>query len=196
MLDQYLHESAARHKHLCPRQILGVRMGLLALKTLDLISYDNHVRFWNERKHIIAFLETDGCGADGICTATNCWMVRRTAYLIDHGKMAATLVNRKTGTAVRVYPHPQARTAAREQFPNAQSRWHAYLEAYRVLPDEQLLCVQAVKLTIALDEIISRPGIRVDCQQCGEEIINAREIVADGRTLCRRCAGDSYFRLS
>ncbi len=29
-LDELLSRSAALHKHLCPRQVLGVRMGMLA----------------------------------------------------------------------------------------------------------------------------------------------------------------------
>lgn len=195
ILGDYLAESAARHKHLSPRQLLGVRMGLFALKTLGLISYDNHVRFLNEKKHVIAFIETDGSGADGICTATNCWMIRRTAYMIDHGKMAVTLVNKKdeAQTAVRVVPHPKARATAKALFPAAQSRWHAYLEAYAVMPDLQLLSVQHVNLTVSLSEIISRPGARVNCAQCGEEIINEREITIAGRSLCRHCSGDSYY---
>ena len=32
------------------------------------------------------------------------------------------------------------------------------------------------------------------CQVCGEEVMNAREVLSEGATLCRRCAGrDSYY---
>ena len=33
----------------------------------------------------------------------------------------------------------------------------------------------------------------VSCEGCGEEIINEREIVRAGRTLCRSCAGAGYY---
>jgi formylmethanofuran dehydrogenase subunit E len=35
----------------------------------------------------------------------------------------------------------------------------------------------------------------VNCQVCGEEIINEREIVHEGSTLCRACAGQAYYAL-
>ena len=35
-VDELLSASAALHDHLCPRQVLGVRMGLLAGQILDL----------------------------------------------------------------------------------------------------------------------------------------------------------------
>ncbi|HET7378167.1 MAG TPA: hypothetical protein VFK30_15750, partial [Anaerolineae bacterium] len=35
-LSELLHESAMRHKHLCPRQVLGARMGLLAAHELQI----------------------------------------------------------------------------------------------------------------------------------------------------------------
>lgn len=35
-LTELLDQSAALHRHLCPRQVLGVRMGLLAGKLLGL----------------------------------------------------------------------------------------------------------------------------------------------------------------
>jgi ribosome-binding protein aMBF1 (putative translation factor) len=33
----------------------------------------------------------------------------------------------------------------------------------------------------------------VECQLCGEEILNEREVVHSGMTLCRACAGEQYY---
>ncbi|MCA9913987.1 MAG: TraR/DksA C4-type zinc finger protein, partial [Anaerolineae bacterium] len=40
--------------------------------------------------------------------------------------------------------------------------------------------------------IISRPGVRVNCDLCGEEILNEREVHLGGQTLCRACADGGY----
>ncbi len=49
-----------------------------------------------------------------------------------------------------------------------------------------------VVLTIDLDALISRPGVRVICDGCGEEVINEREVRQGPRTFCRPCAGGAY----
>ena len=55
--------------------------------------------------------------------------------------------------------------------------------------------LQDVELTTPVEAIVSRPVIRTNCQICGEEIINEREVHRDGQVLCRTCAGDGYYRL-
>lgn len=144
-------------------------------------------------KRLYVFMETDGCGADGVSVASGCWVGRRTMRIVDFGKLAATFVDRKEERAYRIRPHPQSRERALEVRPEAPSRWRAMLEAYQVMPDEELLSWQKVELTVDLEAIISRPDVRVTCEECGEEIINEREVERSGRTLCRACAGDSYY---
>jgi formylmethanofuran dehydrogenase subunit E len=68
------------------------------------------------------------------------------------------------------------------------------LLGYQRMPDADLFRVQAVALTVPVATIVSRPGVRVNCEQCGEEIINQREVVQDGQRLCRSCAGQGYYR--
>jgi len=181
LLDDILEHSAALHRHLCPRQVLGARMGILAGRLLSL-------ELPQQNKRLYTFVETDGCFADGVSAATGCWLGRRTMRLIDHGKVAATFVDTHTRRAVRIRPHPQARTEARRYAPDAKTRWHAYLAAYQIMPDDVLLEAQWVELTLDLDRLISRPGARTVCHRCGEEIINEREVTRDGTILCRGCA--------
>jgi len=180
-LDDILERAAAWHRHLCPRQVLGARMGILAGRLLSL-------ELPQQNKRLYTFVETDGCFADGVSAATGCWLGRRTMRLIDHGKVAATFVDTHTRRAVRIRPHPQARTEARRYAPDAKTRWHAYLAAYQIMPDDVLLEAQWVELTLDLDRLISRPGARTVCHGCGEEIINEREVTRDGTILCRGCA--------
>ncbi len=187
-----LDASAERHRHLCPRQVLGIRMGLFGLHQLGLLDANAYL-FENPKKRLLTIMETDGCGADGVAVATDCHVGRRTLRVVDFGKMAATFVDTVSEQAVRVAPSVQSREMAPDYAPNARSRWHAYLEGYQIMPDDVLLEWQPVQLTTPISEIISRPGVRALCDVCGEEIINEREVVENGRTLCRACAGQSYY---
>lgn len=193
VLRPLLEATAARHRHLCPRQVLGVRLGLYGLRCLDLIDEAYAPRFDNGRKRLWTFIEMDGCGLDGVAVATDCDVGRRTLRVLDFGKMAATLVDSQSGRTVRIIPHPEARQAARDYAPDAHSRWRMYLEAYQVMPDEVLLVAQPVQLRQPLAAIISRAGVRVVCQVCGEEVINEREVAQGGLILCRACAGERYY---
>lgn len=185
-LDALLHEAAARHHNLCPRQVLGVRMGLYGgtLLGLEVPQTD---------KRLFVFMETDGCGADGVSVASGCWVGRRTMRIVDYGKMAATFVDTETGRAVRVWPNPTARDRAVEFSPAGSDAWHAQLHGYAAMPDELLLLSAPVTLTVSLADIISQPGLRTVCDRCGEEIMNRREITSGGRTLCRSCAEGGYY---
>lgn len=193
LLASYMNESAAQHRHLCPRQILGIRLGLFGLLTLGLLDANYEPRFENKRKVLLTVVETDGCGADGVAVATGCYVGRRTLRVVDFGKLAATLVNTQTGHAVRVAPLPNIRSLARTYAPMARSRWHAYLEAYQIIPDDLLMSARRVSLTQSIEEILSKPSARVVCDICGEEVLNEREVKRGGLLLCRACAGAAYY---
>jgi formylmethanofuran dehydrogenase subunit E len=187
-LTQLLAQSAALHHHLCPRQVLGVRMGMLAGELLAMALPQTN-------KRLLTIVETDGCFTDGISVATNCWVGRRTMRVADFGKVAATFVDTRTETAVRLTPSPRARELAATYAPEAQNRWEGYLLGYQRLPDEFLFTIQIVALAAPVSQLISRAGARVTCAQCGEEIINEREVLVGGQLLCRACAGSGYYVL-
>ncbi|WP_420643556.1 FmdE family protein [Candidatus Leptofilum sp.] len=196
LLPQLLEQSAKRHHHLCPRQVLGVRLGLRGLIALGLLTSDADTPFCNNDKRLLTIVETDGCGADGIAVATDSFVGRRTLRVEDYGKVAATLVDTRTGQAVRVAPTAASRTLAQQYAPHQPDRWHQYLVGYQRIPDEQLVNIQSVTLRQPLAASLSLPDKRAICQQCGEEIMNEREIVAgNGRILCQPCAGSSYYQL-
>lgn len=188
-MTQLLEQVAARHRHLCPRQVLGVRMGLLAGRVLD-------QDMPNEDKRLLTLVEIDGCAADGVSAATGCTVGNRRLRVLDFGKVAATFVDMRCDKAIRIAPKRGIRAAAQKQAPDAKSRWHAQLEAYQVMSDADLLEVQQVELNIPLEKLLSKPGWRVICEVCGEEIINEREVVLEGTILCRGCAGQRYYRLT
>jgi len=162
-------------------------MGLLAGKILNL-------ELPQIDKRLLTIMETDGCASDGIAVVTNCWVGKRTLRIEDYGKVAATCVDTLTGRAVRILPAPTARTLALKYAPQAPSLWEAYLLGYQRMPDEELLAYSFVDLNVPIEKIVSHPESRATCQQCGEEIINERELNIDGRILCRACAGFAYYK--
>ena len=188
-LQELLQTTAARHAHLCPRQVLGVRMGLLAAQVLRL-------ELPQADKRLLTMVETDGCFADGIAVATGCWVGRRTLRIEDYGKVAATFIDTHTGRAVRLVPRSAARDLAARYAPEASNGWGAYLLGYQRMPDDELLTAQDVQLIASLQSIISTPEARASCAVCGEEIFNEREVVRDGVVLCKGCAGNTYYQVT
>lgn len=188
-LTSLLEQSAALHHHLCPRQVLGVRMGMLAGKLLAL-------ELPQTNKRLLTIVETDGCFTDGVSVATNCWVGRRTMRVEDFGKVAATFVDTRTETAVRLCPSPHARQLAPTYAPEAKNRWQGYLLGYQRMPDETLFIFQQVQLNVPVSQLISRAGARVVCDTCGEEIINEREVASVQTVLCRTCAGGGYYTVA
>jgi len=194
-LARILDDSAKLHHRLCPRQVLGVRMGLAGLMELGLIDKSYKPRFANRKKRLLTIMETDGCGLDGVSVATGCTVGSRTLRVVDYGKVAATLIDTVTGRSIRLAPSSNARDGAIEAVPNAKSQWHAYLEAYKLIPDKDLFSIREVQLTRSISDILSKPDARATCQVCGEEIMNEREIIRENITLCRSCAGDRYYEI-
>jgi len=186
-LAALLQQSAALHRHLCPRQVLGVRMGLYAAELLGLALPQSD-------KRLFTIVETDGCFADGVSVATGCTLGHRTLRLADYGKVAATFADTQTGQAIRIAPRSGIRQEALHYAPGARNKWQAQLEGYQRMPAAELFTVQTVVLTLSLEKLISRPGVRTACEQCGEEIINEREVIVEGRVLCQACAGQGYYQ--
>ena len=166
--------------------MLGVRAGLLAGLLLDL-------PLPQPNKRLLAIAETDGCFVDGLSAATGCYVGRRTLRIEDYGKTAATFIDTLTEQSVRIAPHNNARELAWQHAPSALNKWESQLIGYQHMPDGLLFLWQWVQLNVPVKQIIGQPGKRVACEACDEEIINQREVMHEGTTLCRSCAGKSYF---
>lgn len=187
-LDLFLRLSAARHDHLCPRQVLGVRMGMLGGRLLDLVLPQRD-------KRLLVITETDGCFCDGLEVSTGCSVGHRTLRVEDFGKVAVTFIDtERRKSAVRIIPHRQARGRAAAYVPSGGSRWDGQLIGYQRLPDDLLLEWTPVESITPIETLVGEPGVRAVCDLCHEEILNRREIVLRGVTLCRACAGQQYYR--
>lgn len=187
-LQSLLAVSEARHKHLCPRQVLGVRIGLAGGEALDL-------PLPRTDKRLLVIVESDGCFADGVDVATGCTVGHRTLRVADYGKIAATFADLKSGRAVRIAPRLDVREQAWAYAPEEPRHYFAQLQAYQVMPTAELLTIQPVRLTPPAAILVSRPGVRVNCAGCGEEIINERETMIEGQPYCQACLGNGYYEM-
>jgi formylmethanofuran dehydrogenase subunit E len=187
-LSDLLKQSSSQHSHLCPRQVLGVRMGLAGLAAIGIQAPMPH-------KAALVLVESDGCFATGIEVATGAAVGHRTLRVMDIGKIAATFANIETGLTIRLAPQLDVRQRAREYAVEIKKKYYAQLKGYQLMPEKELFSYQEVALDPALETIISRPGLRTKCMHCGEEIINERQMHIAGQVLCRTCAGDSYYLL-
>ncbi|MFM8322684.1 MAG: FmdE family protein [Chloroflexota bacterium] len=187
-LPEILEQSAAQHSHLCPRQVLGARLGLYGLQALG---FDEPPA----KKRLLVISETDGCFADGLSAAAGCTVGHRTLRVEDYGKTAAVFVDTLTGQAVRAAPALDLREQAYAYAPGEPRHYFAQLQGYQMMPAALMFTLQPVLLKTPIAEIISRPGLRVCCERCGEEIMNERQVQRGIQVLCRACAGGAYYRV-
>lgn len=186
-IQSFLEQLRDRHSHLCPRQVLGVRIGRAGASALGL-------EVPRADKRLLVIVETDGCFVSGVEVATRCSISHRTLRVEDYGKVAATFVDVTTGQALRVAPRLDVRQRAHDYAPGETRRYFAQMHGYQIMPDEELLSIERVQLNVPVNDLVSRPGIRANCEVCGEEIINQREIEIGNQILCRMCAGLGYYQ--
>lgn len=188
-LADVLMRSARHHRHICPRQVLGGRIGLAGVRALGM-----PVR--PEKKELLVISETDGCFLSGLEAASDVSVNHRTLRIADYGKIAATFVHVESGHALRLSLAPDVRERAwMYARPGIERHYFAMLTGYQNMPVEELLVITPVALTRPARQLISRPGIRTICAQCGEEVINEREVWIGSQAYCTACAGqEKYYK--
>lgn len=185
-LKLLLEKSASEHTHLCPRQVLGVRMGLAGLAALELKTPVT-------REIALIIIETAGCFADGIRAATGATVGHRTLRVQDIGKVAATFTDLKNGVSIRLAPKHDVRTKALQYAPGEKRHYFAQLQGYQAMPEGELFTFQSVELRTPAVQVMSRQTALAVCVICGEEVINEREVIVDGKILCQTCAYGGYY---
>ena len=188
-LDELLREAEIAHGHLCAGQVLGVRM---ALHGLDQLGLDDPKG--KHRKRLVTYVEIDRCATDAIGVVTGCRLGKRALKFRDWGKMAATFVDLETGKAVRVSAKESSKQNARDLHPEIESKNQQQMLAYREMLDTDLFDVQWVSVKVMPEDMPGYKADRITCAVCGEGINFKREVARDGKTLCRGCAGESYYK--
>ena len=165
------------HGDLCAGIRIGTRMTMCGLKRIGLMDPQGA-----DRKKLIVFVEIDRCATDAIMAITGCRPGKRTMKIFDYGKMAATYHNLETGKSVRVQSRPK------------QPQDKGDMPDFSVLSDEELFTIQEVKVHLRPEDLPGRPLRSCACAKCGANVMDGRDVEADGQTLCKPCAaGANYF---
>jgi formylmethanofuran dehydrogenase subunit E len=189
-LDDLLHEAERTHGHLCAGQVLGVRMAMLGLEKLGIEDPRG-----KDRKRLVTFVEIDRCATDAIAVVTGCRLGKRALKFRDWGKMAATFVDVSTGKAIRIAAKESSKALARAMHPEIESKNQQQMQAYREMAEDDLFTKQWVKVELPAEEFPGYKGERIVCAECGEGVNFRREVLRDGRVLCRACSGERYYEV-
>ena len=180
------------HGHICPGLSIGYRVAKEAMAQLS--------EFRSEDEEIVAIVETDACSADAVQVLTGCTFGKGNFIYKDYGKMALTLLSRKSGKGVRVAMRDgafnpdevhmsllkkvmagEANEMEKKQFQTLHlKRSCDVLE----MPTELLFNITAVEMPIPENAAIepSEP-----CTRCGEPTMRTKLEIANGKMVCRGC---------
>lgn len=204
-INSLLLQAAKLHGHVCPFLTLGVRSGVRAAKTLDIVN--------KGMENIIAIVETNNCFSDGIQYVTGCTFGNNSLIYRDYGKTAFTLLRRGT-EGLRISVRPEFREYMNESFPEYSKLFDKVVaerdgdqKDYAKLMEHSSRVSQGI-IDIPFDEIFkiekSHPEIpdyapileSRQCEKCGENVMASRIVEKDNEVLCIPCSGEEYSELN
>ena len=197
MIDpkNFLTAGQQLHGHKCPAMPLGLRAGAAAMNQLGVD------RAQNKELQAVLELGDDHCAhcfADGVQMITGCTFGKGNIRQTGIGKFGLTLIDRKTGRAVRVVPRAEAQLASR-QTPFFQDYRMKGVPASQVpaevvepliqnvmnAPEEKLLAIGTVH-TVSVEPREETFDAFV-CEHCGEMVVEKYGRLAGGRKVCISC---------
>jgi formylmethanofuran dehydrogenase subunit E len=187
--DTLLSASAQAHGHLCPGQVVGVRMAMLGCRLIGLKEPTRR----DQIKKLIVYVEMDRCAADAIAHVTGVKLGRRSLKFMDYGIMAATFLNLETSRAFRVISTEDARDLTDVYAPEIDNWAARQLEAYKRMPDNVLFRVQKVRIKINEWDMPGPTRRKITCRICGQVIRDGREVMQNNEPICRPCSDRCYF---
>ncbi len=187
--DTLLEGSAGQHGHLCPGQVVGVRMAMLGCR---LIGLDNP-KSREQIKKLLVFIEMDRCTADAVAYVTGVKLGRRSLKFMDYGIMAASFVNLSNRKSFRIISTEESRDLCDIYAPEVEGKHQKQLCAYKRMPDSVLFKVQKVSIDIPEVDLPGPTIQKTMCCKCGQMVRDGREVKKDGQALCRPCWGNCYF---
>lgn len=161
------------HGHSCPGLAIGYRVAKAALENLGEIR--------DRDEELVAIVENDACGVDAVMFLTGCTLGKGNLIYRDYGKQVYTFGSRNSKKVLRLAVKDQAwrgqENISREQ------RVKNILE----MPVEELLKIDIVDMELPPKARIFKS---VKCAECGENVMEARARVKDGKIVCIPCAGE------
>jgi formylmethanofuran dehydrogenase subunit E len=188
-LETLVKGAAKAHGHLCPGQVVGVRMAMLGCRLIGLDNPSSHEQI----KKIIVYVEMDRCATDAISHVTGVKLGRRSLKFIDNGIMAATFVNLETKKAFRIVSTESARDLAAALAPGIQDPRQQQLDAYKIMDETDLFDITEVRVNVPASDFPGPTRFKAVCDNCGQVVRDKREVLKNNQILCRPCATGSYF---
>ena len=173
-----LDRAVAYHGHLCSGQIIGVRMARLGLSLLGIEDAAHY-------RDLIVYIESDRCIADAIGTISCCKMGRRRLKWMDYGKTAATFLDLQSGKAFRIYRKYRV-------YPPEGTDLVDFFEG---VSDKELFTVEEVSVHLMPGDLPGPPSDVQVCCFCGEEILDGRQVLREGKICCKACADGAYYKV-
>jgi len=183
--ETLLKEVEKFHGHVCAGIMLGTHISMIGMKAIGIEDPKGR-----DRKNLIVYVETDRCATDAILVVTGCRPGKRTMKILDYGKMAATFINLQTGKAVRVAEKNSDGDVlyTREMIQdNPRTIDHAKK------PDDELFTITEVQVDIKPEDLPGPPMRTVPCSVCGERIMDMRDVMMEGKYMCRPCAENRNY---
>ena len=191
MISHNLDAIIKFHGHLCPGLAIGIRAAEMALKEIGPQAADEEV---------VAIVETDMCGVDAIQFMTGCTFGKGNLIHLDYGKNAFTFLRRSDGKAIRIVTKPQSMDDPKSEkggkngvaidLEDAQDKGQ-----YKVINQERIQEILDLPFEVLFDVETVKPNFphkarireSIECQECGESVMETRVRFLRGRMLCIPC---------
>jgi len=191
----YYEAGMVLHGHKCPAMPMGLRAGAAALNVLGV-----------ERAHdgqLLALVEIGAdhcatCFADGVQMITGCTFGKGNIRKLHYGKWGLTLIDKKSGRAVRVAPRAETMQANRSS--EFFTRYREKGVPASAVPDEivaplvERVMGAPVDQLFNVGEVFEHPWqdpphsfAGFVCERCGEMTAEAYGRLLDGRRVCIPC---------
>lgn len=197
MIDpkEFLTAGQQLHGHKCPAMPLGLRAGAAAMNLLNVARAQN--------KELLAIVELGDdhcahCFADGVQMITGCTFGKGNIRQTGIGKFGLTLIDRKTGKAIRVVPKAEAQLASRETpfFQNYRMKGvpasqvpvevvEPLIQNVMNAPEEKILSIGAIHTVSA--ESKEETFDAFVCEHCSEMVVEKYGRVVGNRKVCITC---------
>lgn len=193
--DILLGKGKEFHGEVCPGIVMGTRITMAAMRELGMDPFKRN-------RDLMVYVEIDRCMADAVQAITGKTMGHRTLKYKDYGKFAATFVDMSTGKAVRISALEGPRVNEDDESEKSDESnensgrpdMKDLVEKLSKVPEEELLVIEEVKVDIPPQDIPGFPKYRAYCEECGDRVLDHREVIVEGKTLCKACAEGPYYQ--
>lgn len=188
---EMMSKAARFHGHICPGLAIGVSASMIFLGSRERSSDEE----------IVAIVENDACGVDGIQSLLGCTFGKGNLKFLDHGKSVYTFFDRKTGKGKRYsfrgIPQREDDPVAMELFSKIKediaSPWERKQFRRMWVRRAAAVLMEGEGLFDIKDTVEGIPdkaniyGSFI-CPDCGEKVGDHRAVIVDGENYCTPCS--------